>query len=198
MKLAEAIGTKIPNTICAIDASTNSLAFAIFDTQQKTLGVVGKITFKGKDTYEKVMDAGQKVKLFLDYYGGFEAIVIEHTVFMNSPKTAADLALVQGAILGSAGQTGTKVIGKVAPITWQNFIGNKKISKDEKLFIKSQNPGKSESWLKTHERELRKQRTIKFINMQYDRTIDDNDIADACGIGHWAMKNWNKAVGGTE
>jgi len=198
MKLAEAIGTKIPNTICAIDASTNSLAFAIFDTQQKTLGVVGKITFKGKDTYEKVMDAGQKVKLFLDYYGGFEAIVIEHTVFMNSPKTAADLALVQGAILGSAGQTGTKVIGKVAPITWQNFIGNKKISKDEKLFIKSQNPGKSESWLKTHERELRKQRTIKFINIQYDRNIDDNDIADACGIGHWAMKNWNKAVGGTE
>jgi Holliday junction resolvasome RuvABC endonuclease subunit len=195
MKLAEAIGTKIPKTICAIDASTNSLAFAIFDTQQKTLSSVGKITFKGKDTYEKVMDAGQKVKLFLDVYGGFEAIVIEHTVFMNSPKTAADLALVQGAILGSAGQTGTKVIGKVAPITWQNFIGNKKISKDEKLYIKSQNPGKSESWLKSYERELRKQRTINFINMQYDRSITDNDVADACGIGHWALKNWSKAIG---
>ena len=195
MKLAEAIGTKLPKTICAIDASTNSLAFAIFDTQQKTLESVGKITFKGKDTYEKVMDAGQKVKLFLDMYGGFEAIVIEHTVFMNSPKTAADLALVQGAILGSAGQSGTKVIGKVAPITWQNFIGNKKISKDEKLFIKAQNPGKSESWLKTHERELRKQRTINFININYDRTIADNDVADACGIGHWALKNWNKAIG---
>jgi Holliday junction resolvasome RuvABC endonuclease subunit len=96
VKLAEAIGTKLPKTICAIDASTNSLAFAIFDTQQKTLESVGKITFKGKNTYEKVMDAGQKVKLFLDMYGGFEAIVIEHTVFMNSPKTAADLALVQG------------------------------------------------------------------------------------------------------
>jgi Holliday junction resolvasome RuvABC endonuclease subunit len=198
MKLAEAIGTKIPKTICAIDASTNSLAFAIFDTQQKTLESVGKITFKGKDTYEKVMDAGQKVKAFLDMYGGFEAIVIEHTVFMNSPKTAADLALVQGSILGSAGQTGTKVIGKVAPITWQNFIGNKKISKDEKLFIKAQNPGKSESWLKSYERDLRKQRTINFININYDRTITDNDVADACGIGHWAIKNWNKAVGGTE
>ncbi len=195
MKLAEAIGTKLPKTICAIDASTNSLAFAIFDTQQKTLESVGKITFKGKNTYEKVMDAGQKVKLFLDMYGGFEAIVIEHTVFMNSPKTAADLALVQGAILGSAGQSGTKTIGKVAPITWQNFIGNKKISKDEKLFIKSQNPGKSESWLKSYERDLRKQRTINFINIQYDRTITDNDVADACGIGHWALKNWNKAIG---
>lgn len=195
MKLAEAIGTKIPQTICAIDASTNSLAFALFDTQQKELGVVGKINFKGKDTYEKVMDAGQKVKAFFDYYGGFEAIVIEHTVFMNSPKTAADLALVQGAILGAAGQSGTKVIGKVSPITWQNFIGNKKISKDEKFYIKAQNPGKSDSWLKSYERELRKQRTINFINVQYDRSINDNDVADACGIGHWAMKNWSKAIG---
>jgi hypothetical protein len=112
---------------------------------------------------------------------------------MNSPKTAADLALVQGAILGAAGQSGTKTIGKVAPITWQNFIGNKKISKDEKLFIRSQNQGKSDSWLKSYERELRKQRTIKFINVQYDKAITDNDVADACGIGHWAMHNWEKA-----
>jgi Holliday junction resolvasome RuvABC endonuclease subunit len=183
----------IPKTICSIDASTNSLAFALFNTQEKILSTVGKINFSGNDTYQKVMDAGQKVKAFFDYYSGFEAIVIEHTVFMNSPKTAADLALVQGAILGAAGQSGTKTIGKVAPITWQNFIGNKKISKDEKLFIRSQNPGKSDSWLKSYERELRKQRTIKFINVQYDKAITDNDVADACGIGHWAMHNWEKA-----
>jgi Holliday junction resolvasome RuvABC endonuclease subunit len=184
-----------PDTICSIDASTNSLAFALFDTKQEMLGVVGKIYFEGKDTYEKVMDAGKKVKSFFDLYGGFEAIVIEHTVFMNSPKTAADLALVQGAILGSAGQSGTKVIGKVSPITWQNYIGNKKISKDEQLFIRAQNPGKSVSWYKAYERMLRKERTIKFINTIYDKTISDNDVADACGIGHWAMSNWGKAIG---
>jgi Holliday junction resolvasome RuvABC endonuclease subunit len=188
----------IPKRICAIDASTNSIAFAIFDTFTKDLVSVGKINFEGNNVYEKVMDSGKKVKAFLDIYGGFEAIVIEHTVFMNSPKTAADLALVQGSILGAAGQSGTKVIGRVAPITWQNFIGNKKISKDEKLYIKSQNPGKSDSWLKSYERELRKQRTIKFINIQYGRTISDNDVADACGIGHWALKNWDKAVGKSE
>jgi hypothetical protein len=182
-----------PHTICAIDASTNSLAFSLFSGED--LGVVGKINFEGKNTYEKVMDAGQKVKAFFDYYGGFEAIIIEHTVFMNSPKTAADLALVQGAILGAAGQSGTKVIGTVSPITWQNYIGNKKISKDEQLFIRSQNPGKSVSWYKTYERNLRKERTIRFINTIYDRTITDNDVADACGIGHWAIKNWSKAIG---
>jgi hypothetical protein len=182
-----------PKTICAIDASTNSLAFALF--VDNDLNSIGKIHFDGNNTYEKVMDAGKKVKAFFDIYGGFEAIVIEHTVFMNSPKTAADLALVQGAILGSAGQSGTKVIGRVSPITWQNYIGNKKISKEEQLVIRAQNPGKSISWYKAYERMLRKERTINFININYDRTITDNDVADACGIGHWAVKNWDKAIG---
>jgi Holliday junction resolvasome RuvABC endonuclease subunit len=185
----------MPDTICAIDASTNSLAFAVFDTNKKDISKVGKINFEGKDTYEKVMDAGKKVKAFFDIYGGFEAIIIEHTVFMNSPKTQADLALVQGAILGSAGQSGTQIIGKVSPITWQNFAGNKKISKEEQLVIRAQNPGKSVSWYKAYERNLRKERTIRFINTIYDRSIKDNDIADACGIGHWALSNWSKAIG---
>jgi len=185
----------LPKRICSIDASTNSLAFAVFDTLTHSIISIGKINFEGNNTYEKVMDAGQKVKAFFDYSGGFEAIVIEHTVFMNSPKTAADLALVQGAILGAAGQSGTKIIGKVSPITWQNFIGNKKISKEEQLVIRSEMPGKSESYYKAHERMLRKQRTINFVNINYDKNIDDNDVADACGIGHWALKNWGKAIG---
>jgi hypothetical protein len=181
-----------PERICSIDASTNSLAYATFHSGY--LKEVGKINFEGKDIYEKVVDAGRKSKALFDQIVNVDAIVIEHTVFMNSPKTAADLALVQGALLGAAGQSGIRIIGKVAPITWQNFIGNKKISKDEKLFLRSQNPTKSESWHKTNEREIRKQRTINFINLQYNKSITDNDVADACGIGHWAIKNWDKAV----
>lgn len=189
-----------PKNICAIDASTNSLAFALFSSQTdrqmpKDLKSIGKITFDGNDIYTKVMDAGQKVKAFFSYYGGFEAIIIEHTVFMNSPKTAADLALVQGAIIGAAGQSGTKIVGKVSPITWQNYIGNKKISKEEQLIIRSKNPGKSVSWYKAYERNLRKERTIRFININYNKNITDNDVADACGIGHWAVNNWGKAIG---
>lgn len=185
----------MPNVICAIDASTNNFAFALFNTQQKTLTAVGKINFEGKDIYEKIMDAGKKVKSFLDYYGGFEAIIIEHTVFMNSPKTAADLALVQGAILGAAGQSGTNIIGKVSPITWQNYLGNKRLTKEEQIQIRSANPGKSDSWYKSYERDFRKQRTIKLIDIIYDKKVSDNDIADACGIGHWSINNWQKAIG---
>jgi hypothetical protein len=56
-----------PDVICAIDASTNSLAFALFTGED--LGTVGKINFEGNDTYQKVMDAGKKVKAFFDYMG---------------------------------------------------------------------------------------------------------------------------------
>ena len=181
-----------PKTICAIDASTTSLAFALFDN--KKLTTVGKIKFEGSTNYKKVMDACAKTKAFFEYSGGFEAIVIEHTVFMNSPKTAADLALVQGALLGAAGLTGTKQIGTVAPITWQNYLGNKRLTKEEQIEIRAKNPGKSDSWYKSYERQVRKERTIKLIEINYDKNLDDNDVADACGIGHWAINNWNKAM----
>jgi hypothetical protein len=36
---------------------------------------------------------------------------------------------------------------------------------------------------------------MDFIEFQYKKTITDNDVADACGIGHWAVNNWNKALG---
>jgi Holliday junction resolvasome RuvABC endonuclease subunit len=185
--------SSIPYNICAIDASTNSLAFAIYCHGK--LAKYGKINFEGKDVYEKVVDACKKSKALFSYYNTMEAIVIEHTVFMNSPKTAADLALVQGAILGGAGMTGINLIGKVSPITWQSYLGNKKLTKEEQLQIRSANPGKSVSWYKGFEREFRKQRTVKLLNIIYDKKIDDYDAADACGIGHWAINNWDKAIG---
>jgi len=44
----------IPKRICAIDASTNSLAFAIFDTFTKDIVSVGKINFEGKILMKKL------------------------------------------------------------------------------------------------------------------------------------------------
>lgn len=185
------IKTKAPKNICAIDASTNSIAFSVF--HGKDLAYFGKVNFEGKTAYEKVIDASRKLKEFFNIYGDFDSIVIEHTVFINSPKTAADLALVQGAILGAAAANGVNKIGSVSPMTWQNFIGNKRLTTMEKQEIVKDNPGKSTSWLKAQEREIRKQRTIRFVNVQYDKITTDNDIADAIAIGHWAVNNTEKA-----
>jgi len=178
-----------PRTICSIDASTNSLAFAIFE--DKKLVRFGKINFKGTNTYRKVGDAARKCLSFFQQFD-IDSIVIEHTVFINSPKTAADLALVQGAMLGAAQINGIKVAGSVNPITWQAYIGNTKLSGTEKQQLRKDNPGKSESWYKGQEREIRKNKTIHFVSTYYDRSITDNDVADAIGIGHWAIGNWEK------
>ncbi len=192
-KVKEAMYSIAPKTICAVDASTNSLAFAIF--YKNELKSHGKINFKGNNVYEKIIDATAKTKGLFDLYNRVDAIVIEHTVFMNSPKTAADLALVQGGIIGGAGLAGINIIGRVSPITWQNYLGNKKLTKEEQLITRATNPGKSLSWYKNYERELRKKRTSKLLDIIYGKNIQDNDVADAAGIGHWAVHNWNKAVG---
>lgn len=186
IKLDEALR---PDNFCSIDASTNSMAFAIFNN--KELVRFGKVRFTGRNIYEKLGDAARKTKAFFDQVPA-ENIVIEHTVYMNSPKTVSDLALVQGAMLGGASQAGIRLAGSINPIAWQTYIGNGKLTTQEKQLIRSDNPGKSISWYKSHEREFRKQKTIRFVNVQYDLNVDDHDVADAIGIGHYALHNWGK------
>lgn len=178
-----------PKNVCSIDASTNSLAFAIFS--DKKLKAFGKINFSGVNTFQKVGDAAKKTEAVFKEFD-IDAIIIEHAVFMNSPKTMADLAMVQGALLGAAMKTGVKKIGSINPITWQIFIGNGKLTKEEKALIIRDNPGKSVAWYKSKERDFRKQRTINIMNIEYDTSITDNDVADAVGIGHYSINNWSK------
>jgi Holliday junction resolvasome RuvABC endonuclease subunit len=179
-----------PKNICAIDASTNSLAFAYFS--DGNLEKWGKIRFSGNTTYEKVADAARKTQAFFEQYP-VDAIIIEQTIYANSPKTAANLALSQGAMLGAASVAGIKLIGSTSPMVWQNYIGNKRLTNEEKMNIANAHPDRSKSWLKQQERNLRKSRTIKFVNINFDIKIDDDDIADAIAIGYWANHNWSNA-----
>lgn len=186
IKLNEALR---PVRFCAIDASTNSMAFAFFDNGK--LSNYGKIKFIGKNVYEKIGDASKKSRAFFNRLYP-EVIVVEHTVYMNSPKTVSDLALVQGALLGGAAQSKVRLAGSINPIAWQTFLGNGKLTKEEKLKIRQQEPNKSDSWYRNYEREYRKLRTIRLTNLLYDVDNSDNDIADAIGIGHYALHNWGK------
>lgn len=177
-----------PSNILAIDANTTSIAFALYSF--KRLDFYGKINFEGNDIFEKVADACKKTKAFFEFNNMVDAVIIEQSVYMNSPKTLIELSMIQGAILGGAANAGINIFKTVPPITWQTYLGNKKLTKDEQLLIRSKNPGKSTAWYKSYERNLRKERTIKILEVNYDTKITDNDVADACGIGHWAINNW--------
>ena len=181
-----------PTTILAIDASTNSMAFSVFTERQ--LIKYGKVNFYGNHVYEKTGDATKKIASFLKDYD-IDAIVIESAIFTNSQKTAINLSLVQGAILGASQMYKKTPIVSCSPVSWQNWIGNGKLTKEEKLAVKDLHGNdKSYSFYKTKEREMRKGKTIRKINIQFDLSVEDDDVADSIAIGWYSCENWNKLV----
>jgi hypothetical protein len=184
--------SSFPKSFCSVDASTASIAFSFFIEGE--LGQYGKLSFSGSGIYEKIADAARKTQSIFNVIPT-ECMVIEKTIFANSPQVAANLALSQGALIAGATMSGVKSIYSVAPISWQSYIGNPLIKKDEKEFIRSSNPGKSAAWYKAKEREIRKNRTIDIVNNKYSIQVLDNDVADAIGIGMFSLDNWHKIVG---
>ena len=179
----------MPNKLISIDSSTNSIAFGYFCNGN--LEKYGKIVFSGEDVYKKINDASKKVNAFAKLID-IENVVIESAIYANSQKTAIQLSLVQGAILGAFGINGSKKVISVSPIQWQNWIGNKRLTEEEKNNIIKNNPGKSNSWYKSQERLFRKQRTINLVNNQFNLKISDNDVSDAIAIGWFSNLNWSR------
>lgn len=181
----------LPTSFCAVDASTNSLAFAYFNNGE--LQKYGKIRFFGSSIYDKLGDTVHKTM------GLFQALptenmIIEKTIFANSAQVAANLALSQGALIGGAKIGGVRNVYGVAPMSWQSYIGTRLLTTDEKQKIRHASPNRSNSWYKSQEREQRKQKTISTVNNKFSIKLDDNDIADACGIGMFALDNWQKVI----
>jgi Holliday junction resolvasome RuvABC endonuclease subunit len=191
MKKSRLLHIGEPKSILAIDASTNSMAFSVFvDGELKKFG---KINFYGRHVYEKAGDAVKKLIPFLKNFD-VDTVVIESAIYTNSQKTAINLALVQGTIIGSSQFHGNRKVVSCSPVAWQSWIGNKRLTKAEKEEIKKANPGHSFSWYKQKEREKRKERTIRMVNIEFNTNIDDDDVADAVAIGWYSSKNWKKLV----
>ena len=179
-----------PNTFCAIDASTNSLAFALFSTKEGTLGSVGKINFEGNDIYEKIYDAKVKMSVMLDELQA-DYIEVEGAVLVRSADAVIKLSYVYGVVIAELMSTGAKVI-TISPTSWQAYIGNKNPTKEEKAGIRLANPGYADSWYKNQLRNMRKQRTADYFNKKYNLSVTDFDVADSFGIAHYANKELTK------
>lgn len=170
----------------AIDSSTTSLAFAL--VSKNKIVKFGKVKFNGNGIYEKISDISLKTKGLLVQFP-VDTVVIEASFYSNNPKTSTNLAIAQGAILGAATIIGVKNVGSVIPIQWQNGINNKAFTKDEKRAVAEEFPGKSAGWYQNKVRQLRKQRTIDYVNDKYGLSVDDDDVADALGIAAFVANN---------
>lgn len=177
-----------PNRILAIDASTKSLAFSIFESGK--LIKYGKIRFVGTDAIYKAGDACRKtIPLFKEL--PVDAVVIESAIYSNSPKTALQLSLMQGAIVAAAQVAGVRLVKTITPVQWQSYIGTRLLTASEKAEIERKTPGMSASWYKGKQREMRKNKTIDSVNKNFKVKISDDDIADAVGIGWYVSDKWN-------
>lgn len=174
------------NKIIGIDASTNSLAFAVFDKKKPVQ--CGEIQFVGSTLYDRLYDAKTKVaSLVASGVLVADLIAIESAWTGNNPRTGLDLSLVYGAIIGEL-MVCSPDIHRVAPITWQTHIGNPNLKKAEKEQIANANPGASKSALQVLGREFRKQRTLDFSKQYFQIPSNSDNVGDAVGVAVYAME----------
>ena len=181
MSLAKLVN-KRSGKVLGIDASTNSIAFCLMDGKKPVKW--GEIDFDGGDIYQRILDAKRKIKAFKKELDT-DFVVIEAAISVKSVHTGIKMAYVFGAIMGELLSDNMQVV-EVHPITWQSYIGNKNFTKAEKLAVKNEFPGKSETWYKGKIREIRKSKTIRFASSLGIKTESDN-VADAAGIAWYAV-----------
>jgi Holliday junction resolvasome RuvABC endonuclease subunit len=165
--------------VMGADVSTQSFAFSIFD--DGVLVQFGEIEFYGNTVFERLADGQNKVralkdKLQVDY------VAIESAVFVQNKKTVVLLAYSFGAIIAAMIDSGARVV-EVAPMTWQNYIGNKVLTKAEKDAIIKETPGKSKSWYSNANRNFRKARTAKWVEDKFGYEITNDNVTDAIALG---------------
>ena len=173
-------------TVMGVDSSTNSFAFCVMsDNPEKW----GKINFQGNNIYEKIIDCRNKMQFVRDEVKP-DYICIESAIMVRSSAVAIHMAMMVGCLISELALEPNRII-TVTPSEWQNYIGNKNLTKQEKLDIQREFPGKSESWYRNSARNLRKQRTLDYFNNKFGMKLTDNDVGDACGLAYYG---WKKLV----
>ena len=173
------------DTVMGIDASTKSIAFCIMRGQD--IVKYGEIFINGADISERILDSKRKMRALKNEFK-VDYIVIESAIMVRSAAVAIKMAYVFGAIMGELLDNGA-VVKEVAPITWQSYIGNKNLTKQEKADIKKAFPDHAASWYNNKSREIRKQRTLDFFNNKFSITLESDNVGDAFGLAWYASQN---------
>jgi Holliday junction resolvasome RuvABC endonuclease subunit len=192
MGIAKTLTKVKAKRVCGIDASTNSLAFAVFEGDKPIQ--CGEIYFKGATPFERLKDARRKVSVLVKagVFKEVDYIVIESAIMVRNIQTAIDLAYVYGAIMSELSEV-CKQLHKVAPISWQSGIGNPNLKKAEKDAIMAEFPGKSKSWYQNKGRLLRKQRTLDIARQYFTIPTNSDNVGDAIGIALFAAQTLTRA-----
>lgn len=169
--------------VLGIDPSTKSVAWCLLDGD--TIESAGDKDLAGSSLYERMQDAYTTAEGFLDLKPDY--VAIESAVYVNNRKTVVKLAYFYGVVMGVFAHN--KVIfDEVPPITWQAWIDNPPTKRKKRKAYKDANPDLSNYKVKKHFREIRKQRTIDWVEDNYGYKTDNDNIADAIAIAAYGQE----------
>lgn len=171
-----------------VDCSSNSFAYSVFDGEE--LVQYGEFSFGKGDAWHRMNNAQRVITGLMNegVFEGIEKIFIESSVYVNNRKTVILLSNALGAALSPLAKPGVDII-EVHPMLWQNYIGNKTFSKEEKTELANRHPDKKPAWLKEEMRRVRKQRTKDWVYKNYGVIVKSDDLSDAIGVGYWGVRN---------
>jgi Holliday junction resolvasome RuvABC endonuclease subunit len=177
---------KSVDTVLGVDASTNSFAFCLMDKEGPIRW--GEIKFKGSNVFERLA-YGQRHVAAMKQHLKADLVVFEGAIYVQNKKTVILLAYAFGAVISALLNDGAD-IEEVSPMAWQNYIGNKALTKAEKKKIMDAAPGRKPSWYTNAFRAFRKQRTIEWVKERYGIEVESDNVADAIGVGHYARDHF--------
>lgn len=178
-----------PGKIVGIDSSSKSIAISVYERGETTkLVETTKMKFGDKDT---MRDKLEKINIFVPMYlqslGKVHAVVIEQTIYIQSPQTSRILSYIVGHIWGKCLEYCENVVD-VPIMTWKAYIGYKNVTKKD-IAAWTEEMGSTEAKKKAAKE--RKDRTGNIMKQKIDGidAVDDNDVMDAIAIGFWATEN---------
>lgn len=174
------------HTVLGVDASTTSFAFCLYGKDGPIKW--GEIKFKGSNVFERLSYGQRYIAAMKDELKA-DLVVFESAIYVQNKKTVILLAYAFGAVISALINNGAK-IEEVSPLQWQNYIGNKTLTKAEKEAIKNANPDKSASWYASKNREFRKGRTMDWADREFGIRVTSDNVSDAIGVAHYGYKTF--------
>jgi len=169
--------------VLGIDHSTKTLAFSLCSDGK--IEYWEEIALNGDSVYERLGD------LYLKLENRFEnenidVLVIEKTARVNSNDAVIKLGFIAGAIISYFAAKGTKIFETPA-LSWQSATAKPTLNKQDKLALRTKNPGRLRSWYKNEERKIRKQRIIDWVSQELG-IVAPSDAADSICISYFGDK----------
>lgn len=166
--------------VLGIDCSTQKLSWVIVEGD--SIIDYGELYFEGTNFIKRYQNVRETVMDNLHLFKDADYLCFEKAVMVRNADVALKLAGVFAVALSCLSTLDIQAV-EVQPLVWQNAIGNPIIrGEDRNKLLKSHPEIKTKSGQQKFIREVRKQKTLKYVEKRSGKLFDNDDLGDAAGL----------------